>query len=538
MSTTNRENNSFKQAYKQGYCDGAEGRLMDDYFKNFDGYVQGYNTGGGSLIHEHPDPELIAELKAHGVEDYEIDGFLQGIADAKAGHERRHNSKDILGYDVAYDMVRKDITRKLTELSEVIKEMLSTPLTEEEKQKFVDEMFAEDDDWSNVKASAVTLPVEDKREVFQPKPNNMFLKILGFTLTGCFIAVVCIFMRSKSDGQSGSDLPALKHPASERALTYAGLHFIKNNNRWGLADDKGETVIPPKYDSVTSSDNQYFLPEFGAYVMQKNRWGFVNGAGREVIAPKYIELGAFNANEVAWYVSENGDGLINAKGVELQTPEFDYVESDGWRFKIRKGDRWGLLDGNGNIIFPASYSSIMEENGKLALKKDGRYGLADPQGNFILRCEFDQIKPLADRFLVKKGDQFGVYDQQGKEVVPCEYDLLTTVENEPYYYVFKNGRSGYCDLEGNEVVPCEYQEAFIEGAGYVKIVHFGLIGWYDMNAHAMAIPLQYDFVWGKFESKNDVVKVRKLNGDVVRIDYYGREVTGKSLRDYYKQLVN
>ena len=370
------------------------------------------------------------------------------------------------------------------------------------------------------------------------KSKDMFLKVLGLILTGCFIAVVFVFMRSKKNDQHDGSLSFLKPPPPDQPSTHEGLHFIKKGNKWGLADGADITVIPFKYDSVTTGDDNRSLASEGSYVVLKSRWGFIDGSGREVIPPKYIELGAFNTRGVAWYVSENGDGLINAKGEELQVPDFDYVESDNRGFRIRKGNLWGLLDAYGNSKLPTTYSSISEENGSLALTKDGSHGLADQQGNLILPCEFEQIKPVGDRFLVTKGGERGLYDEQGKEILPCEYGFIIPIDNGDYYYVFKNGRSGYVDLQGNELVPCEYQIAKMEGAGYAKIEHIGLIGWYDINAHAMAIPLQYDFVWGKFESKDDVVKVRKPTGEVVRIDYYGREVNGKSLKDYYKQLVN
>lgn len=60
-----------------------------------------------------------------------------------------------------------------------------------------------------------------------------------------------------------------------------GFVKIKQNNKWGVANTRGEEVILPKYDNIHSFKEGIFK------VHQNGKWGFINEKGKEIVSLKY-----------------------------------------------------------------------------------------------------------------------------------------------------------------------------------------------------------------------------------------------------------
>jgi hypothetical protein len=101
--------------------------------------------------------------------------------------------------------------------------------------------------------------------------------------------------------------------------------------KWGYIDDRGNTVIPAKYDSCDVFKNGYARFRMGS------KWGLVDKSGKEVVEAKYENV----------FSGENGVFIF-----------YDNV--------------WGIMDKTGKITVPARFYSITTFEKDRALARLGK----------------------------------------------------------------------------------------------------------------------------------------------------------------------
>ena len=187
--------------------------------------------------------------------------------------------------------------------------------------------------------------------------------------------------------------------------------------------------------------------------------------------------------------------------------------------KYREGDKYGIIDRNGNIIVDAKYSNIdipnperdlficyesedksvvlnsnkdiifekynriepislkniastlCYEKSTLKYEKDGLYGLIDFNGKEITKNEYSSIENLQStegKFLVCKNDKYGVINLNGVKLVEPKYDGVITdnyytddTKYEKAGFIVSNTtddgyRYGYIDYKGKTILGVEY----------------------------------------------------------------------------------
>ena len=77
----------------------------------------------------------------------------------------------------------------------------------------------------------------------------------------------------------------------------------------GFVNDKGETIVQAKYDSVDNFKNGY------GRIRQGGKWGLVDKSGTEIIEPKYDNIipgenGLFNFLDKFWGVMDKSGKII------------------------------------------------------------------------------------------------------------------------------------------------------------------------------------------------------------------------------------
>ena len=81
--------------------------------------------------------------------------------------------------------------------------------------------------------------------------------------------------------------------------------------------------------------------------------------------------------------------------------EFFYSSGDSHGvddFIIRKDNKWGCLDGDGNLIIPCKYDKIQHfyycghpDSGLYEIWQDNKMGLCDDKGKILIPCQYDKI---------------------------------------------------------------------------------------------------------------------------------------------------
>lgn len=143
-----------------------------------------------------------------------------------------------------------------------------------------------------------------------------------------------------------------------------------------------------------------------------------------------------------------------------------------------------------NVFFVENLPIVSAQNTFIVENSNGnRYGLVDINGEYILPCEYEVIsfcETKNDTFLkVMRKGSYGVYDLDGNEIIPCEY---TEIKCSPYYNCCIVGdfyeKYGVVDFNGNIILPIEFD---VIDFGYGNILLCGN----DTNTSGEGIVLAY-----------------------------------------------
>lgn len=144
-----------------------------------------------------------------------------------------------------------------------------------------------------------------------------------------------------------------------------GCIINKNNNKYGLLNDKGEILLPYEFDSISyltsfiyfGMDDGYFQVEKnGKYAIVNKDMKFIN----EYSENNYIQV-------VNGFISDS-HGIKNFSGkVILETIEDAWIDLSGFAYGnfcvIKEGDKIGIVNKNGKITWLGKYDDSDEFQG-------------------------------------------------------------------------------------------------------------------------------------------------------------------------------
>ena len=124
-----------------------------------------------------------------------------------------------------------------------------------------------------------------------------------------------------------------------------GLYLVKNNNKYGVVNDKEQYVIHLEYDAIgidastypsNPITNQYLLFDNIIPVKQGNKWGLFNKKGEKVIEIEYDSIGCI--------ASTVKDKIVNNL---LVIPDIEAIV-------ICKDKKYGLITSSGQELLPCA----------------------------------------------------------------------------------------------------------------------------------------------------------------------------------------
>lgn len=191
---------------------------------------------------------------------------------------------------------------------------------------------------------------------------------------------------------------------------------IKNEKR-GFVDTQGNVVIDFKYKYasyfkygyaiVTTTDDKlilidkndkqildlskyihaYFMNEKFIAVEKNNKWGLIDLEENKTVDTIYNYLTNIYEDYLVVSITPDTFKLINTKGdIILDLKDYDMVGSISEGFiSVRKNNKWGFIDLNGNIVIDIQYERFEDFSEGLAyVVKDGKEMFIDKENNVIL----------------------------------------------------------------------------------------------------------------------------------------------------------
>ena len=226
-------------------------------------------------------------------------------------------------------------------------------------------------------------------------------------------------------------------------LKYSEINSNKNgytvtlNEKMGLFNSEGKEIIPISYRWIYTDKIDDNIP-IAAKLDGKE--GYINTKNEWVIPPTYRDAFAFRQG-VAIVKKGRNYMCINLKG-EAVIQDFDnYViepSDNTYIVGVRKECKYMVYDLNGNLL--DTYDGFINnwsDDAIFAVKKGGKWGYIDGYGKIIIPLEYEEVGDFSEGLAaVRKDNKWGYINPKNEVVIPIEFT------NREVSY-FKNGVAKY-----------------------------------------------------------------------------------------------
>lgn len=201
-------------------------------------------------------------------------------------------------------------------------------------------------------------------------------------------------------------------------------------------------------------------------------YGVIDSSKKEVLPNKYHSVFIVSKNCFIVENENNSYSVVNASGVNLFETNYDrYINYDNAGVALVSGDKWSIIDQNGNLVSKVNYSYVVDysydKDKTKAVVLVGQYG-DDTSDIYIFKNEsLNIIEKVGSSIFVKdkyiyyavSDGTFSSYDIVSgnvKKKVVVDFSLngmITTISSD--------GLLGYKSTDGKIVIKEQYQ---VEGA--------------------------------------------------------------------------
>jgi len=207
---------------------------------------------------------------------------------------------------------------------------------------------------------------------------------------------------------------------------------------------------------------------------------------------------------------------------------------------IKIDQKWGLIDGNGNIVMEPKYDLIGTRFGSqrfvgsrlttayITVQLDGKIGLVNTQGQEVLAPLFDEvIESFPDSiFTVKSEGKLLVVNAQGETIFDGKYEEVVPISGIRNFYIIReNGKYGLLKKGEDYIIPNEYpflqvhqsRQPFLEfkTETSAKRNQLGLVNF----ENKIILPAEFDSIrmvnQNLFLTKNDFFELRNAENKVL-----------------------
>ena len=281
---------------------------------------------------------------------------------------------------------------------------------------------------------------------------------------------------------------------------------IFQDNKWGVIDSEGNTIIDPSYEemiTIPNSKNDVFLCIYDVnYETGEYKTKVLNSKNEEILK-QYEQIEAISnkdTNNNIWYednvlkVKKDGKyGIINLSGKELTSFEYDEIQAvEGIRnaLKVTKEGKKGVIDNEGKEILNIQSAEITNlgknnKDGFIVKGEDGKYGLVDYSNQILLEAKYEGIEKVYgnDMYIVKQGGKQVLVKKGGEEVLSTGYDeikeILKNAENGVIYK--KGGKYGVMKTNGEVTIAPDYEDLKEAKTGLFIAKQAGKYGVIDLS---------------------------------------------------------
>jgi hypothetical protein len=250
-----------------------------------------------------------------------------------------------------------------------------------------------------------------------------------------------------------------------------GGFLVQKNLRWGLANHKGQIMLPLEFDDVKYTVfNQYLC------FKKDNEWKIYDLGGKPYMNQSFLEV--------------NPDMLISKNGI--------------W---ARNAEGWQVYQLNGKAVLPFSLPKIADSNNAgFYIKKNGKYGVVGFDGRIITPFEWDTLTG----FWGRKGDQITFFDPSNKPKFTVRGQVMEELYEPSGYAIQRDSKWYFVKTDGTSYSETGYLSfERIYSTSFAVVAQADEKNWHCINKDGLVIQkIKADRVQSYID---DIVAVKKGN---------------------------
>lgn len=279
----------------------------------------------------------------------------------------------------------------------------------------------------------------------------------------------------------------------------------RKNGKSGIVDVENNVIVDFKWEEITtlSGIENYIIVTTGKRPNKKK--GVYSITNKKLSIPcEYDQLSKMNGLNLFKVQKSNQADIVDIDNKSIFKNKYEKLTmpfSSRNLFVVKKGQRYGVIDEQENVVVDFKYLSISDspyqDGSFLAQNEEGKFGCITINGVVTLpfvydeftsssrydknvialkngkcgivqvnegvpyevaTCDYEDITVQKKVFVVKKDGKYGLLNQYGREITKPVYDKINTREYGSYYdksYVFiaeKDGEMYMLDNTGNRLL--------------------------------------------------------------------------------------
>lgn len=263
--------------------------------------------------------------------------------------------------------------------------------------------------------------------------------------------------------------------------TVANQYFaVYENEKWGVINSKGETIIKPEYDEaiiIPNNTKDVFICTYNVdYDKGTYQAKVINSKNTEVITgyDTIKALENYDKDNNLWYeddvllVSKDGKyGLVDFKGKELLKCEYDSIQSlKGVKnsILISKDGKYGLTDHIGATIIEPDYKAIAPisedySNGYIVTDAANKKGVINRDKTVAVEVKYQDVQAIYGNgnYVVKENNNWKIIDKDGKTCLSNKFSSVKSIDNGNVLLI-SNKKYGVINLDGKTQIAVKYDD--------------------------------------------------------------------------------
>lgn len=207
--------------------------------------------------------------------------------------------------------------------------------------------------------------------------------------------------------------------------------IAKNNNKFGLINRLGNTMLDFSYDTISLLLRNSFIAKSGSrrYMIFESGKRIPFQAGR---SPEVLRFTSAKAIVSTYFIvltdSLNRKALFSKQGKQLLPFAYDQISMlDRHLVSINLDKKTGVADTAGHVLIRPTLSGVSALNREYICVARGKsFSILNPYSKKTIPATLTSLAkpygPTRNLFIVRLADKAGVMDVTGKHVIPCVYE--------------------------------------------------------------------------------------------------------------------